>query len=84
MKGYLGTNYGHGSAAALVSEQGDLLFAVEEGKLVGQKDAWQFPDASLRLIAEFQDIRITAWAEGWNAWHRLAHKGLLRTLKYGM
>lgn len=82
MKTYLGTNFGHGAAAALLSETGELLCAFEEGKLIGDKDTARFPDAALNLIADGFAGSVDLWAEGWNSKRRLLHKGLLRTLRY--
>lgn len=50
MKVFLGTNFGHGSAAAVVGDRGTLLWAVEEGRLLGVKECSAFPDAALARI----------------------------------
>jgi len=84
MKLFLGTNYGHGSAAAVISEGGELLFAVEEGRIIGNKDTCQFPVESLKMIFENIQGDFAYWAEGWNINRRLLHKGIIQTLKYGI
>jgi len=84
LKLFLGTNYGHGSAAAVISENGELLFAIEEGRIIGSKDTCQFPIESLKVISENVQGDIVGWAEGWDINRRLFHKGIIQTLKYGM
>jgi len=49
---YLGTNYGHGSAAAVVDASGSVLGAVEEGKLLDEKDTSRFPVLALRWLTQ--------------------------------
>ncbi|MBI3916366.1 MAG: hypothetical protein HY322_05100 [Betaproteobacteria bacterium] len=84
MRIFLGSNFGHGAAVAVISEEGELLYAVEEGVLIGEKDTAQFPSRALSLVASSVDGEIVAWTEGWHPQRRLWHKGILRTLKYGM
>ncbi len=80
---YLGTNFGHGSAAAVISEYGKLLYAAEEGKLTGDKNTRRFPTAALSLAAQYLECGDVVWAEGWNLHQRFIHKGLLRSFRYG-
>lgn len=84
LKGYIGTNFGHGSSAALVNDEGNLVCAVEEGKLIGQKETSRFPEASLRYIGSRAENHSLSWAEGWHCGRRLVHKGFLRAVKYGL
>ncbi|MEA2206796.1 MAG: carbamoyltransferase [Blastocatellia bacterium] len=81
---FLGTNFGHGAAVAVMSEQGKVLFAVEEGPLVNEKESSRFPLNALSLITQAVDGRLDAWAEGWNPRGRLIHKGLMATMRYGL
>lgn len=84
MRVYLGTNFGHGSAVAAISDEGEILYAVEEGKLIGDKNTSRFPEESLSLVARNIEGNVDFWAEGWNPWQRLLHKGIIRTAKYGL
>ena len=82
-KNFLGTNFGHDSAVAVVDQDGCLEFAIEESKIIGQKDCSLFPDASLKLALDRLSGAEIAWFEGWN-WHRrLLHKGFGATLRFG-
>lgn len=83
MRVYLGTNFGHGSAVAAISEEGELLYAIEEGKLIGDKNTNRFPEEALSHVASNIKGSVDIWAEGWNPWQRLVHKGIVRTIKYG-
>jgi len=79
---YLGTNYGHGAAAAIVSSSGELLYAVEEERLNGNKDSDSYPALAIQsAVSEFGDY--SKHYEGWQVWKRLVNKGLKHTLKYG-
>ena len=84
MKVFLGTNFGHGSAVAAISDEGELLYAVEEGILIGEKDSSIFPAQALSLVTRSLEGEIVTWAEGWDPLQRLICKGFLRTLKYGL
>ena len=84
MKLFIGTNYGHGSSAAVMSEEGKLLFAIEEGRIIGEKETSQFPKASLKIIFENTDGEFAGWAEGWDVSRRLIYKGIMQTVKYGI
>ncbi len=84
MRVYLGTNFGHGSAVAAISDEGELLYAIEEGKLIGEKNTSRFPEEALSLVARSIEGSFDIWAEGWNPWERLLHKGIIRTVKYGL
>ena len=84
MKGYVGTNFGHGAAAALVGSNGRLLFAVEEGKLSGDKETAAFPNLALTLVVAHPGIDSYQWAEGWDTRKRLVSKGVLRALRYSL
>jgi len=84
MKTFLGTNFGHSAAVALISEAGTILGAVEEGRIIGDKDTAKFPLASLQwLISEF-DPQVAAWHEGWIPHRRLLLKGSRDALRYGL
>lgn len=78
MKKYLGTNYGHGAASALLDSSGELLFAVEEERLTDIKDTSAFPTSSLNLIRQNFNGDFL-WAEGWRTLDRLVHKGFKST-----
>lgn len=83
MRLYLGTNSGHDSSVAVVNAQGQLLFAAEEGKLIGEKYISRFPTEGLRQVAaQFPDAD-WVWSEGWKPFKRLTHKGLLRAATFG-
>ncbi len=84
MRIYLGNNFGHGSAVAAISEEGELLYAVEEGKLIGEKNTSRFPEEALSFVARNIEGNIDIWAEGWNPWQRLLHKGIICTARYGL
>ncbi len=81
---YLGTNYGHGAAAAVVDASGSLLGAVEEGKLLGDKDTARFPSLALRWLSQAFNGPFRVWAEGWHTRRRLLQKGALPCLLYGV
>lgn len=84
MRVYLGTNFGHGSAVAAISEEGELLYAIEEGKLIGDKNTNRFPEEAFSHTVSNIKGNVDLWAEGWNSWQRLIHKGIIRTIKYGL
>jgi len=84
MRLFLGTNFGHSAAVAVMSQEGEILFAVEEGRLINEKDSSRFPVQALKLMAEAIDGTVDTWAEGWNQRGRLLHKGLLTTMRYGL
>lgn len=84
MRLFLGTNFGHGAAVAVMSQEGQILFAVEEGRLINEKDSSRFPLKALNLMSEAIDGTVDTWAEGWNQRRRLLHKGLLATMRYGL
>jgi carbamoyltransferase len=84
MRIYLGTNFGHGSAAAAISEEGEMLYAVEEGKLIGEKNTSRFPAEALSYMVRNIEGNVDIWAEGWNPGQRLIHKGIISTAKYGL
>jgi predicted NodU family carbamoyl transferase len=84
MKLFIGTNYGHGAAIAAINESGELVFAVEEGRLVGEKDCDRFPTIALHMILNKFSPDTLQWAEGWDRWKRFINKGILTTLKYGI
>jgi len=84
MRLYLGTNFGHGSAVAAISEEGELLYAIEEGKLIGDKNTSRFPEEALSHVASNIEGSVDILAEGWNPWQRLIYKGIIRTVKYGL
>lgn len=83
MNVFIGTNYGHGSAASVIGADGTLLYAVEEGRLVGQKRYSGFPDLALARIADQYGGSVAGWSEGWNARQRLFYKGAISTLRFG-
>jgi carbamoyltransferase len=83
MRWFIGTNFGHGAAAAAISEEGELLYAVEEGRLIGQKETNGFPVSALSWILEHSNTREVVWAEGWNPWKRLCYKGVASALRFG-
>src|SRR5437899_1840681 len=83
MKLFVGTNFGHGAAVAALNEDGDLVFAAEEGRLIGIKDYDQFPVVALHELLRSYPAAALEWAEGWHRWKRFANKGLATTLKYG-
>jgi len=78
---YLGINYGHNASAAVVNSDGELVYAVEEGRLINLKNTSRFPINSIQLIEE--KYSITHVAEGWDIWKRLLMKGIFHTLQYG-
>jgi carbamoyltransferase len=83
MKNYLGINYGHGSSVALINHNGQIVFAIEEGKVTGVKDSSSFPWQSIKLLNNYLNNNETFLAEGWNIYKRFSHKGLLQTFKFG-
>ncbi len=83
-KFFLGTNYGHGSSAALITEDGKLVYALEEGRLIGKKHTSTFPIESLKILCKLTDGGSIFWAEGWHIYQRLLYKGLLSSIKYGL
>ena len=82
MKWYLGTNCGHGSSAAAITDDGVLAFAVEEGRLIGDKETSRFPVASVRLAITEMNSTPTSWGEGWAPLRRLLLKGVAATARY--
>jgi carbamoyltransferase len=82
MKYYLGVNFGHDSAIAVISEEGRLVFAIEEGRLIREKNSSKYPVKSISIIKEKYDI--IEISEGWNIFKRLLYKGILHSLKYGI
>ncbi|RKZ54458.1 MAG: hypothetical protein DRR00_00995 [Candidatus Parabeggiatoa sp. nov. 3] len=80
---FLGTNYGHGSSVALINDLGELIFAVEEGRLINENNSNKFPIHSLQLACEKAGTSPVFWAEGWHTYRRLFYKGLFQSLKYG-
>lgn len=78
---FLGTNYGHDAAAALIDRDGRLTFAVEEGRLVAEKNCARFPSLSLQSALE-NATESVVWAEGWDWNRRLAYKGINTALRH--
>ncbi len=82
-KTYIGTNFGHGSAACALNYQGLLTFAVEEDRIVKEKNTSRFPYNGINLILESDFVEDTiVWSEGWNIYKRFFLKGLLHSLQY--
>jgi carbamoyltransferase len=81
---YLGINFGHGSSVALIDELGNLVFALEEGKLIGDKDTSDFPMNSLNILMERFDLKEFYLAEGWDIYRRFLLKGVYQSLKFGI
>ena len=84
MKLFIGTNFGHGSSLAAISDSGELIYAVEEGCLIGRKDTSRFPSTALDHLLNTFTPEIVGWGEGWNLLQRLIHKGIKPSLKYGL
>jgi carbamoyltransferase len=83
MKVYLGTNYGHGSAVAVMSSNGLLLEAMEEGRLRAEKRYSGFPDLALLRVADKYGATVAGWSEGWDTRKRLLIKGMLSSVRFG-
>jgi carbamoyltransferase len=82
---FVGTNFGHGAAAAAISSDGKLIRAVEEGRLIDEKDSSRFPVEALGWVLGGQPKHTTTiWTEGWNPVARLLFKGAFNTLRYGL
>lgn len=79
---FLGTNYGHGAAAAVVDKQGKLVFACEEERLTGIKNTDAFPHETLNVIYSKYGNNLSHF-EGWNIKNKILYKGLYHSLKYG-
>lgn len=82
LKWYLGTNFGHGSSVAAIREDGVLAFAVEEGRLIGDKETSRFPSTAIDLVLETMKSRPSRWGEGWNPVGRFMLKGVATTARY--
>lgn len=72
---YLGTNFGHGSSAALVDNNGVLQIAIEEERLNNIKNTDAYPRLTLDIIYKKYG-RDLIHLEGWNIWKRFLHKGI--------
>lgn len=84
MNWYLGTNFGHGSSAAAVTEDGVVAFAIEEGRIIGEKDTSRFPTEAIRLTLEEMRTPPNAWGEGWNPVARFLQKGVSTTARFAL
>jgi carbamoyltransferase len=84
MSYFLGTNFGHHSSTAAIDETGRLRFAVEEGRLAGQKDCATFPDLGLDMAVSVMGGLPRCWVDGWNWRSRLVHKGLGPVVRFGL
>lgn len=84
MNYFLGTNFGHHSATAVVDRNGQLRFAIEEGRLLGQKDCAAFPDLGLDMAVSEMGGHPRCWVDGWNWPNRLVYKGFGPVLRFGL
>lgn len=84
MSYFLGTNFGHHASTAVVDRTGQLCFAVEEGRLLGQKDCSAFPDLGLDMAVSMMGGRPRCWVDGWDWRNRLVHKGFGPALRFGL
>lgn len=80
---FLGTNFGHDAAAALIDSSGTLRAAVEEGRLIGKKDVAGFPENAIDAVLACSDGGPLIWSEGWNWPSRLRLKGVMAAARYG-
>lgn len=79
---FLGTNYGHGSSAALLDQTGKIIFAVEEERLNRQKGTDEFPFLAIQKNLESHN-GIVWLAEGWKIYRRVLYKGIWASVRYG-
>jgi len=82
MKIFLGTNFGHAASTAIIDADGALLYAIEEGRIVGQKEYSGFPNMALSLISYHFGPQVACWHEGWHRSRRLLFKGLGASARY--
>ncbi|MDG5490613.1 carbamoyltransferase C-terminal domain-containing protein [Psychroserpens sp. SPM9] len=78
---FLGTNLGHGSAVALVNNEGELIFAIEEERLNQIKNTDAYPKLALEIVNKKYGPYFSHF-EGWHLWRRMYFKGIVHTIRY--
>jgi len=82
-KYYIGTNFGHSSSSCLLDDEGNILFAVEEDRLLKEKYTEKFPSGGIELIRnQIKPGAKIIWSEGWNMYRRFLIKGLWHSIKF--
>lgn len=80
---FLGTNFGHDAAVALINGKGELVFALEEGRVTSEKNCSRFPVNAIASALKITEGGDLVWGEGWHWPKRLLHKGIAATIQYG-